>query len=145
MDKHSYLSNADGAVIEDYYQQYLNNPESVSEGWRKFFEGFEFARKNYDTEVPEGFDKEFKVINLINGYRSRGHLFTKTNPVRARRKYAPTLDLENFGLEKADLETVFQAGAETGIGSAKLKDIITHLEETYCQSIGVEYTYIRKP
>jgi 2-oxoglutarate dehydrogenase E1 component len=145
MDKHSYLSNADGAVIEDFYQQYLNSPESVSEGWRKFFEGFEFARKNYDTEVPEGFDKEFKVINLINGYRSRGHLFTKTNPVRARRKYSPTLDIENFGLEKADLETVFQAGSETGIGPAKLKDIITHLEETYCQSIGIEYTYIRKP
>lgn len=145
MDKHSYLSNADGAVIEDFYQQYLNSPESVSEGWRKFFEGFEFARKNYDTEVPEGFDKEFKVINLINGYRSRGHLFTKTNPVRTRRKYSPTLDIENFGLEKSDLETVFQAGSETGIGPAKLKDIITHLEETYCQSIGIEYTYIRKP
>lgn len=145
MDKHSYLSNADGAVIEDYYQQYLNDPNSVEEGWKKFFEGFEFARKNYDTDVPEGFDKEFKVIDLINGYRSRGHLFTKTNPVRTRRQYEPNLDIENFGLEKADLETVFQAGSETGIGPAKLKDIIAHLEETYCQSIGIEYTYIRKP
>ena len=145
MDKHSYLSNADGAVIEDYYQQYLNDPNSVEEGWKKFFEGFEFARKNYDTDVPEGFDKEFKVIDLINGYRSRGHLFTKTNPVRTRRQYAPDLAIENFGLEKADLETVFQAGNETGIGPAKLKDIIAHLEETYCQSIGIEYTYIRKP
>lgn len=145
MDKHSYLSNADGAVIEDYYQQYLNDPNSVEEGWKKFFEGFEFARKNYDTDVPEGFDKEFKVIDLINGYRSRGHLFTKTNPVRTRRQYAPDLAIENFGLEQADLETVFQAGNETGIGPAKLKDIIAHLEETYCQSIGIEYTYIRKP
>ena len=145
MDKHSYLSNADGKVIDDYYQQYLNNPESVEEGWKKFFEGFEFARKNYDTEVPEGFDKEFKVIDLINGYRSRGHLFTKTNPVRTRRQYSPTLDIENYGLEKSDLETVFQAGNEVGIGPAKLKDIILHLEETYCQSIGIEYTYIRKP
>jgi 2-oxoglutarate dehydrogenase E1 component len=145
MDKHSYLSNADGAVIEDYYQQYLNDPNSVEEGWKKFFEGFEFARKNYDTDVPEGFEKEFKVIDLINGYRSRGHLFTKTNPVRTRRQYEPTLDIENFGLEQADLETVFQAGNETGIGPAKLKDIIAHLEETYCQSIGIEYTYIRKP
>jgi len=90
MDKHSYLSNADGAVIEDYYQRYINNPDSVSEGWRKFFEGFEFARKNYDTDVPENFNKEFKVLDLINGYRSRGHLFTKTNPVRARRTYRPT-------------------------------------------------------
>ena len=145
MDKHSYLSNADGAVIEDYYQQYLNNPEEVGEGWRKFFEGFEFARKNYDTEAPEGFDKEFKVINLIDGYRKRGHLFTKTNPVRTRRQYAPTLAIENYGLDQKDLETVFQAGSEVGIGPAKLKDIITHLEATYCESIGIEYMYIRKP
>ncbi|MDB4533588.1 2-oxoglutarate dehydrogenase E1 component [Vicingaceae bacterium] len=145
MDKHSYLSNADGSVIEDYYQQYLNNPQDVGEGWQKFFEGFEFARKNYDTDIPEGFDKEFKVIDLINGYRSRGHLFTKTNPVRARRQYQPSLEIGNFGLEQSDLETIFQAGTETGIGPAKLKDIIAHLEETYCQSIGIEYTYIRKP
>ncbi|MGB0881756.1 MAG: 2-oxoglutarate dehydrogenase E1 component [Vicingaceae bacterium] len=145
MDKHSYLSNADGAVIEDYYQQYLNNPDEVGEGWRKFFEGFEFARKNYDTDVPEGFEKEFKVIDLINGYRKRGHLFTKTNPVRTRRQYSPNLDIENYGLVKADLETVFQAGNEIGIGPAKLKDIIAHLEATYCQSIGIEYMYIRKP
>lgn len=145
MDKHSYLSNADGAVIDDYYQRYINDPESVSEGWRKFFEGFEFARKNYDTDIPENFHKEFKVLGLINGYRSRGHLFTKTNPVRARRTYRPTLDIENYSLGQADLETVFQAGNEIGIGPAKLKDIIDHLEQTYCDSIGVEYMYIRKP
>jgi 2-oxoglutarate dehydrogenase E1 component len=145
MDKHSYLSNADGAVIEDYYQRYINDPESVSEGWKKFFEGFEFARKNYDTDVPENFNKEFKVLDLINGYRTRGHLFTKTNPVRARRTYRPTLDIENYGLEQADLETVFQAGNEVGIGPAKLKDIIDHLQQTYCDSIGIEYMYIRKP
>ncbi|PKP49553.1 MAG: 2-oxoglutarate dehydrogenase E1 component [Bacteroidetes bacterium HGW-Bacteroidetes-12] len=145
MDKHSYLSNADGAVIEDFYQQYIQNPANVSEGWRKFFEGFEFARKNYDTDVPEGFDKEFKIIELINAYRSRGHLFTKTNPVRARRTYAPTLAIENYGLTQADLETVFQAGNEVGIGAAKLKDIVEHLELTYCGSVGIEYMYIRQP
>lgn len=145
MDKHSYLSNADGAVIEDYYQQYINNPENVTEGWKKFFEGFEFARKNYDTAAPEGYDKEFKVIDLINAYRSRGHLFTKTNPVRARRTYTPTLAIENYGLEQVDLETVFQAGNEVGIGPAKLKDIVEHLELTYCGSVGIEYMYIRQP
>jgi 2-oxoglutarate dehydrogenase E1 component len=147
MDKHSYLSNADGAVIEDYYQQYLSNPEAVGEGWRKFFEGFEFARTNYDGENPSETlnNKEFQVINLIHGYRTRGHLFTKTNPVRIRRKYSPTLAIENYGLEKKDLETVFQAGTQIGIGPAKLKDIILHLEETYCQHIGIEYMYIRKP
>ncbi len=85
------------------------------------------------------------MINLINGYRNRGHLFTKTNPVRERRTYTPTLDLENFGLEQSDLDIVFQAGNEVGIGPATLKEIIDHLIETYCQSIGIEYVYIRDP
>lgn len=145
MDKHSYLSNADASVIDEYYQKYLANPENVGEGWRKFFEGFEFARKNYDTDIPEGFDKEFKVIALINGYRTRGHLFTKTNPVRIRRQYQPNLDLGNFGLTTADLETVFQAGKEVGVGATTLSNIIAHLERVYCNSIGIEYMYIRKP
>ncbi|MFN5878060.1 MAG: 2-oxoglutarate dehydrogenase E1 component, partial [Flavobacteriales bacterium] len=102
---------------------------------------------NYEDggEIPENFQKEFKVINLINGYRNRGHLFTKTNPVRERRKYSPTLEIENFGLEQGDLDTVFQAGEEVGIGAATLRDIIHHLEQTYCQSIGIEYVYMRDP
>lgn len=147
MDKHSFIGNGDVAAIESIYEQYLSDPDSMEEGWKKFFDGFEFARKNYDIdgEVPDEFQKEFKVVNLIDGYRQRGHLFTRTNPVRERRKYLPTLDIENFGLEKADLEIVFQAGSQIGIGPAKLKDIISHLEQTYCQSIGVEYIYIRSP
>jgi 2-oxoglutarate dehydrogenase E1 component len=147
MDKFSYLGNADVSSIEALYQQYLKDSTSVDEGWMKFFEGFEFARKNYEEtgEVPENVRKEFNVINLINGYRSRGHLFTQTNPVRERRKYSPTLDIENFGLGQGDLETVFQAGAEIGLGPAKLKDIIGHLQQTYCRSIGAEYMYIRTP
>lgn len=148
MDQHSYLSNADGAAIEELYKQYLSNPESVEFGWRKFFEGFDFQRADFietTAEIPENLIKEFKVINLINGYRSRGHLFTKTNPVRERRQYTPTLDIENFGLTPADLETTFQAGTQIGIGSSKLKDIVEHLRITYCQSVGVEYMYIRTP
>lgn len=144
----TYLSNADGAAIEELYKQYQSNPESVEFGWRKFFEGFDFQKSDFTETggaIPENLSKEFKVINLINGYRSRGHLFTKTNPVRERRQYTPTLDIENFGLTPIDLETVFQAGAQIGIGAAKLKDIIEHLRLTYCQSIGVEYMYIRTP
>jgi len=58
------------------------------------------------TAVPESVQKEFQVVQLIDGYRTRGHLFTKTNPVRERRKYTPTLGLENFGLSQGDLNTV---------------------------------------
>lgn len=147
MDKVTYVGNADVTAIDHLYKAYQQDPESVDIGWKKFFEGFDFARTNYEEggEVPESFQKEFKVINLITGYRTRGHLFTKTNPVRERRKYSPTLALENFGLDNGDLDTVFQAGIEVGVGAATLRDIIAHLEETYCESIGIEYIYIREP
>jgi 2-oxoglutarate dehydrogenase E1 component len=147
MDKVSYVGNADVNAIDHLYNQYRQDPESVDIGWKKFFEGFEFARTNYEDggEIPENFQKEFKVLNLINGYRTRGHLFTKTNPVRDRRKYSPTLDIENFGLSDTDLDLVFQAGDEVGLGATTLRSIIEHLEQTYCQSIGIEYVYMRDP
>lgn len=147
MDKVTYVGNADVNAIDYLYQSYRKDPESVDSGWQKFFEGFDFARTSYEDggDIPENFQKEFKVINLIHGYRMRGHLFTKTNPVRERRKYEPTLAIENFGLEEKDLDTVFQAGEQVGIGAATLKDIVAHLQDTYCQSIGIEYMYMREP
>lgn len=147
MDKFSYVGNGDVNAIDNLYQEYLKDPNAVDQEWKKFFEGIEFAQTNFEDsgEIPENFQKEFKVLNLIEGYRNRGHLFTRTNPVRERRKYEPSLDISNFGLEASDMDVVFKAGAETGIGPATLKDIIAHLEETYCQSIGIEYNYIRQP
>lgn len=149
MDKFSSAGNQDLSVIEDLYQAYLQNPESVDKSWQQFFAGFELARTNFPVKSspvkPDNIDKEFAILNLIHGYRQRGHLFTKTNPVRARRQYLPTLAIKNFGLDSNDLETVFQAGNEIGIGPAKLKDIVGHLETTYCRSIGVEYMYMRHP
>jgi len=146
MDKFSYLSNGDVGAFDELYTRYKADPTSVDEGWQRFFEGFEFQHTDFESgDVPENMHKEFKVINLINDYRSRGHLFTKTNPVRERRKYTPSLDIENYGLTEKDLEDTFQAGEEIGIGNAKLKDIIKHLEQTYCGSIGIEYMYIRHP
>ncbi len=149
MDKFSSVGNQELEAIEDLYQSYLESPDSVDKSWQQFFAGFELARKNYpekpSTTQLNNIDKEFAILNLIHGYRQRGHLFTKTNPVRARRTYSPTLAIENFGLESKDLGITFQAGNEIGIGAAKLKDIIAHLEDTYCRSVGVEYVYMRKP
>jgi 2-oxoglutarate dehydrogenase E1 component len=150
MDKFSYISNADVNVIDDLYQQYLKDQDSVDFGWKKFFEGFDMGQQKFNgnskgVAVSENFIKEVNVLNLIDGYRTRGHLFTKTNPVRERRKYEPSLAIENFGLASTDLESVFNAGVEVGMGPAKLKDIISMLEQTYCGSIGAEYMYIREP
>jgi len=147
MDNLTFLNNMDAANVEELFKQYSDDPDSVDSSWRRFFEGFEFARARYGDELPgsEEMEKEFRVINLINSYRSRGHLFTRTNPVRSRRKYSPTLELKNFDLDESDLDTVFQAGSEIGIGPASLRDIIDFLEETYCESVGAEFMYVRNP
>jgi 2-oxoglutarate dehydrogenase E1 component len=170
MDRFSFLNAAHSQLIEDLYQQYLKFPDSLEPSWKAFFQGFDFALENYgdddniqyiqvpaasapvvqqatqaasNGEVPEHIKKEFKVVNLIEAYRMRGHLFTKTNPVRERRHYTPTLDIENFGLDKSDLNTKFNCAVETGMkGPATLQELITHLENIYCDSIGVEYMHI---
>src|SRR5690606_12995831 len=157
MDKFSFLNAAHTAYFADLYDQYLINPDSVEPSWRAFFQGFDFGQtglngssetsaqaahiespvvQDLDCEPQlQNLEKEFKVIKLIEGYRTRGHLFTKTNPVRERRKYVPTLDIENFGLSQADLDTVFKAGEVIRIGPATLREIIDHLSKIYCQSI----------
>ena len=152
MDKFSFLNAAHTGFIADLYDQYLINPDSVEPSWRSFFQGYDLANENYSltdekvsTEIPQEVRKEFLVVDLINGYRTRGHLFTKTNPVRDRRKYQPTLEIENFGLTKEDLDKEFSAGGVLGIGRVKLSTIIDHLKSIYCDSIGVEYMYMRNP
>ena len=78
-------------------------------------------------------------------YKRQGHLFTATNPVRERRNYYPNLDIQYFGLNESDLEKSFNAGIEIGLGVAKLKDIISFLNQTYCRHIGAEFMYILVP
>ena len=153
MDKYSFLNAAHTAYFAQLYDQYLQQPDSVEASWRAFFQGFDFGIENSGNgaaaeiapEVPEHLQREFKVVQLIDAYRKRGHLFTKTNPVRDRRTYQPNLALENFGLTQADLNETFNAGETMGIGPATLAKIIEHLEQIYCDSIGVEYMYIRDP
>ena len=164
MDKYSFLNAVHTSYFSELYDKYLINPDSIEPSWRAFFQGFDFGIESSldeldidpenrttvtingnQVEMPESLQKEFQVIRLIDGYRSRGHLFTKTNPVRERRRYEPTLSIDNFGLTDADLDTVFNAGDIIGIGPSSLREIIAHLTSIYCDSIGVEYMYIRKP
>lgn len=149
MDSLNYINNNNAAFIESLYETYKEDPSQVDFGWQKFFEGFDFGRgseaPSVSAETPDHFLKEINVLNLVDGYRGRGHLFANTNPVRERRQHLPGLELSNFGLSEADLDTVFNAGHEIGIGPAKLRDIVQMLEETYCGTIGAEYLYIRNP
>lgn len=151
MNTNKEISYMEIGAIEELYKQFLENPESVDESFRFFFQGFDLATKHFSLKPLNGkidplvSNKEIAVINLITGYRRRGHLFTKTNPVRSRRTYSPTLEITNFGLTESDLDLEFEAGKEIGIGRATLRDIVAHLDETYCKSIGVEYRYMTKP
>lgn len=95
--------------------------------------------------IPEKFMKEFQVVQLINAYRSRGHLFTETNPVRARRSYIPNLDIENFGLSEKDLDTKFESGGLLRLGKVTLREIIAHLDKVFRVSIGAEFMHIQRP
>ena len=147
LDQFSFLNSIDIDYVDELHQKYLVDKRLVEPSWRTFFDGYEFAKFSYEDidKIPSNVLKEFRVINLINDYRSRGHLFTKTNPVRERRKYHPTLDIKNYGLEEVDLLTIFQASEQVGLDPCTLNEIIIHLEQTYCQSIGIEYQYIRHP
>ena len=169
MDKYSFLNAMHPSQLADLYNQYLQNPDATEPSMRAFFQGFDFGlesgfegggfdegsttvtlkdsetKEKQNVEVPENVQKEFQVVNLIDGYRHRGHLFTKTNPVRERRKYSPKLHIENFGLSESDLDSEFEAGEIIGIGKATRREIVQFLEDVFCDSIGVEYAYIRKP
>lgn len=153
MDKYSFLNAIHPEQISALYDKYLQFPDSVEPSWRAFFQGFDFGIESgsaieagfASADIPENVFNEFKVIKLIDAYRTRGHLFTKTNPVRERRNYKPTLALENFGLSQSDLTLEFEAGSILGLGKATLSIILAHLEKIYCESIGIEYMYIRNP
>ena len=163
MDRFSFLNAAHTEFFGQLYDQYLENPDSVEPSWRSFFQGFDFGMTTYNEENPveqiasfaannadsnlvsDKLQKEFNVLKLIDGYRTRGHLFTKTNPVRERRVSSPTLEITNFGLSSADLSIVFDAAKVLNIQPCSLQEIIRHLDTIYCQHIGVEYMYIRNP
>jgi 2-oxoglutarate dehydrogenase E1 component len=158
MDRFSFLNAVHTQYIEDLYQQYLKYPDAIEPSWKSFFQGYDFALELYDGETPsfaqvsagqaspefsEEIGKEFKVINLINAYRNRGHLFTKTNPIRQRRSYSPDLAIENFGLSQDDLSKNFSCSRTVGLKEGlTLLAIIEHLQEIYCESLGYQYMYI---
>jgi len=143
MDKLSYIFNAEPAYIDSIYAQYTQDPESIDTDWRLFFEGFEFHTGNGDVSGGGAINtKEFSVLGIINGFRMRGHLLSDTNPVRQRKDRKPNLDLADYNLTEADLDTPFAAGAEIGLPGGTLKQIIAKLTQIYCGTIGFEYAHI---
>jgi len=172
MKDFSYITNSHPAFIENLYRDFLQDPNSIDPELKKFFEGFDFAigqAKNgvngaHTAEAtapaapaasgtaaaPEsaaaetGIDwrKEVGAYRLILGYRNKGHLIAKTNPIRPRKDRGANLDLAFFGFTEEDLDKKFYAGNMIGLGHAPLRAILQHLQQTYAGAVGIEFKYI---
>ncbi|MES2891619.1 MAG: 2-oxoglutarate dehydrogenase E1 component [Bacteroidota bacterium] len=155
MKDFQYITNSSPAYIENIYQDFVKDPNSVDSEMRKFFEGFDFAvslapgttngakTAGAATATPQAgtfnFDKELSVYQMIQAYRRKGHLVAKTNPIRERKDRKANLSLENFGLSEADLNESFESGKFVGMGKAPLNKIIEHLQKCYTHNLGVEF------
>jgi 2-oxoglutarate dehydrogenase E1 component len=148
MKDYSYVFNAHPSYIESLYKNYQQDPASVEDGWRLFFEGFEFGSNGHAVSDASGTAdkdfvvKEFGVLSIIHGFRSRGHLLATTNPIKQRKDRKPHLDLKDYGLEESDLNKVFRAGEEIGMQNATLEQILERLRMIYCGNMGVEFAHI---
>ena len=135
-------------LLEDYQQRWRNDPASVDESWRIFFEGFELgqagdgrARTDLDQD---GARAQAAVTRLIDAYREIGHYLADLDPLKLnpRRDTHELLELSAFGLSAADLDREFY-NRISDPPYTTLKNLIAILRETYCRKIGVEYMHIR--
>ncbi|WP_373548332.1 2-oxoglutarate dehydrogenase E1 component [Haliscomenobacter sp.] len=153
MSDFSFIANAHPAYIDSLYEQYQNNPEQIEGSWASFFKGFDYAHtttngheKSNGTKPSSVFNpQEFQVLAMVTAYRGRGHLLSTTNPVRPRVDRKPKLDITDFNLSDADLDTVFYAAMECGLDKpSTLRDILSHLKRIYCGNIGFEFQHIQQ-
>jgi 2-oxoglutarate dehydrogenase E1 component len=156
MNSMSVPTHANAAVIEQMYQAWLDQPDSVDPTWRAFFQGFSLGNNNGTlssalagpTDAAANVNiidslKQARVHYLINAYRSIGHLQAHLDPLSAAPTPLAKLSLEQFNLSDADLDTSFDTGTYLNGGQMKLRDIVASLQQTYCGHVGVEYAHIQ--
>jgi 2-oxoglutarate decarboxylase len=98
------------------------------------------------ADIPEGaVDKTARVIELIDAYRMRGHLMADTDPLNYRQRRHEDLDVLSHGLTLWDLDREFPVGGFGGQERMKLRDILGVLRNSYCRTVGIEYTHILDP
>ena len=170
--RESHFSGGNFAYIEEMYETYLRDPNAVPEQWREEFDQLARVPNSVDGDVPHSIIKEHfvllgknqskshpvqtstlsseherkqvRVMRLINAYRVHGHQVASLDPLELQPKeVVPTLDLRFHELSAADLDTVFQVGASyLGKDEMPLSEIIQGLEQTYCSTVGCEYSHI---
>jgi 2-oxoglutarate dehydrogenase E1 component len=170
--RESHFSGGNFAYIEEMYETYLRDPNAVPEQWRQEFDQLSRVPNSIGGDVPHSTIKEHfvllgknqskshpihtstlssdherkqvSVVRLINAYRVHGHQIASLDPLNLKPKeIVQTLDLHFHELSAADLDTVFQLGASyLGKEEMPLSEIIKGLEETYCSTVGCEYSHI---
>ena len=107
---------------------------------------WETDRALSDDGHGEDIAKQARVLELINGYRVRGHLLADIDPLRTRAVAEhPALELSTYGLTIWDLDREFYTGGLKGGDRMPLRDIIARMRRVYCGKIGTEYRYISSP
>jgi 2-oxoglutarate dehydrogenase E1 component len=129
-------------AIEDAYNRWRDDPQSVDPSWRYFFEGFELggaraALPAADSHCQTG------IVRLIDAYRDLGHFLAHLDPLSEQRTTHPLLDLAEFDLSESDLDRTFDTSHFVGLPQATLRELLAALRETYCRTIGVEYMHIQ--
>jgi 2-oxoglutarate dehydrogenase E1 component len=162
----SSLYGSNAVFIENLYERYLEDPDSVEPSWQKEFGEI---HNGVDFETPhspvverfaqlalksqgrlaklqgfteESVKKQSAVARLINHYRVRGHQIASNNPLGKTMQPPPDMDPAYYGLSEPDMDTLFDTGALYGVDRLPLRDIIANLQEIYCGSIGSEYMHI---
>ena len=151
MSDSSALSGANADFLDTLYEQYLKDPQSVTDDWQRYFAGLETqplsavqSNGSLSAPISAHAEQQVKVLELISAFRYRGHRQADLDPLQlVERPPAPDLDYRNYGFSESDLDRVFNTGSLFGIADeARLGDIVALLEETYARTIGTELTHI---
>ncbi len=152
MNPVSVSERANATLIEEYHQRWLDNPDSVDPTWRAFFQGFTLGGGQLTTAPAVAAAGSANIVDslkqahvhyLINAYRAIGHTQAELDPLSGPPPVQPKLELGQFALSEADLDTAFDTGTYLGGGQMKLRDIVAALKQTYCGHVGVEYAHIQ--
>ncbi|MFN7290164.1 MAG: 2-oxoglutarate dehydrogenase E1 component [Pirellula sp.] len=144
--------------IDDLYVRYIQDPSSVSDVWRKYFEEFSLASQSESLyqeptngSVATGGDApdalwlarmQERVDQLVREYRVRGHLMAKIDPLGLIRKGPPELDPQSHGLTEEDMRRPFTSPTIEHANGRTVGDIIEKLRTTYCRSIGAQFMHV---
>ncbi|KMK50559.1 2-oxoglutarate dehydrogenase [[Actinobacillus] muris] len=163
------LGGANQSYVEEIYEQYLDDPDSVDDSWKTIFAQLPQAQKaeqphstvrDYFRRLareqrseavsiidPEASAKLVKVLQFINAYRFRGHLEAKLDPLnyyRWKTSQVPELDYRHHGFSEQDLDETFNIGRYVyNKETIKLSELADALKETYCGSIGLEFMHVQ--